>query len=257
MHGFLRMPCLHFSIDNLPGLAKFLTLPGKSSNPPREIAVQNHGLRSFLGSAQSPYLIHANLSEDTGVTGQLALFAEEQRSPAGLQYIADFIAPELERELISRVSALPLQPFQFGAFEGKRRVASFGFRYDYALQRLQSAEPIPSWLTPLIEKVETHDGPSTRIGQVLCTEYDVGVGIGWHRDKPHFDRIFGLSLGASCKFRFRRPAGEKWRRYTLEAAPRSLYMMAGESRHVWEHSIPAVEAKRYSITFRTMADRKT
>jgi alkylated DNA repair dioxygenase AlkB len=34
-------------------------------------------------------------------------------------------------------------------------------------------------------------------------------------------------------------------------------MMSGESRHVWEHSIPAVEAPRYSITFRTMADRKT
>jgi hypothetical protein len=25
-------------------------------------------------------------------------------------------------------------------------------------------------------------------------EYDIGVGIGWHRDQPHFDRIFGLSL---------------------------------------------------------------
>ena len=152
---------------------------------------------------------------------------------------------------------MPLQPFQFGAFEGKRRVASFGFRYDYTLQRLQPAEPLPGWLLPLIQQVETYGGPSTRIAQVLCTEYDVGVGIGWHRDKPHFDRIFGLSLGSPCKFRFRRPAGEKWQRYTLEAAPRSLYMMSGESRRIWEHSIPAVEAPRYSITFRTMGDGKT
>jgi alkylated DNA repair dioxygenase AlkB len=257
VHGFLRMPCLHFSIDNLPESAKFLTLTGKRSNPPRAIAVQNHGLRSFMGSAQSPYLVHANISENTGMTGQLALFADEQSSPAGLQYVAEFIAPDLERELIDHVAALPLQPFQFGAFEGKRRVAWFGFRYDYTLQRLQPAEPIPGWLAPLIEKVEAHGGPSTRIGQVLCTEYDTGVGIGWHRDKPHFDRIFGLSLGASCKFRFRRPAGEKWQRYTLEAAPRSLYMISGEARRVWEHSIPAVEAPRYSITFRTMVDRKT
>jgi len=28
--------------------------------------------------------------------------------------------------------------------------------------------------------------------------------------------------------------------------------MTGASRHVWEHSIPAVETTRYSITFRTM-----
>ena len=83
------------------------------------------------------------------------------------------------------------------------------------------------------------------------------MGIGWHRDKRQFDRIFGLSLGSSCKFRFRRAAGEKWQRYTLETAPRSLYMMSGESRSVWEHSIPAVEAPRNSITFRTMVERKT
>lgn len=199
--------------------------------------------------------MHAYIPEDGGLTRQLALFPQEKTSPEGLRYTAEFIAPALERELISHVSKLPLQPFQFGAFEGKRRVASFGFRY--TLQRLQPAEPIPGWLAPLIEKVEAHGGPSTRIGQVLCTEYDTGVGIGWHRDKPHFDRIFGLSLGASCKFRFRRPAGEKWQRYTLEAAPRSLYMISGEARRVWEHSIPAVEAPRYSITFRTMVDRKT
>jgi alkylated DNA repair dioxygenase AlkB len=191
------------------------------------------------------------------LTRQLALFPPEETSPQGLGYAEEFIAPALERELIAHVSALPLQPFQFGAFEGKRRVASFGFRYDYALQRLQPAEPIPGWIGALIEQVESYGGPSTRIAQVLCTEYDAGVGIGWHRDKPHFDRIFGLSLGSPCKFRFRRADGEKWQRYTLEAVPRSLYMMSGESRRIWEHSIPAVEALRYSITFRTMAEGKT
>jgi alkylated DNA repair dioxygenase AlkB len=190
------------------------------------------------------------------LTEQLALFADDNRAPEGLRYTAEFIAPAIECELIGQVAALPLQPFQFGAFEGKRRGASFGFRYDYTLQRLQPAEPIPAWLLPLIEKVEAFGGRSTQIAQVLCTEYDVGVGIGWHRDKPHFDRIFGLSLGSPCRFRFRRAIGAKWQRHTLEAAPRSLYMMSGESRRVWEHSIPAVEAPRYSITFRTMASRK-
>jgi alkylated DNA repair dioxygenase AlkB len=146
-----------------------------------------------------------------------------------------------------------LQPFQFGAYEGKRRVASFGFRYDYTLRRLQEADPIPEWLGQLIGKLETFGVPTTRIGQVLCTEYDVGVGIGWHRDKPHFDKVFGLSLGSACKFRFRRPACKSWERFTLEARPRSIYMMSGPSREIWEHSIPAVEAQRYSITFRTMA----
>jgi 2OG-Fe(II) oxygenase superfamily len=109
-----------------------------------------------------------------------------------------------------------------------------------------------AWLTSVARSVETFaDLPAGSVRQILCTEYDVGVGIGWHRDKPHFDKVFGLSLGAPCKFRFRRAAGDKWQRFTLTAEPRSLYMLSGESRQIWEHSIPAVEQRRYSITFRT------
>ncbi|MGY3621095.1 alpha-ketoglutarate-dependent dioxygenase AlkB [Bradyrhizobium sp. USDA 10063] len=191
------------------------------------------------------------------MTEQLALFADNSSVPAapeGLRYAADFILPEVEQELIARIAALPLQPFQFGQYQGKRRVASFGFRYDYTERRLREANVIPDWLGPVIERVEAFGGPQTEVAQVLCTEYDTGVGIGWHRDKPQFDRIFGLSLGSPCKFRFRRPAGDKWERFTLEAQPRSIYLLSGAARQVWEHSIPAVEAPRYSITLRTMRD---
>src|SRR6202045_1993461 len=112
---------------------------------------------------------------------QLALFPDQDAGPAGLRYQPEFVPETAESELIARISELPLLPFQFGQFEGKRRVASFGFRYDYALQQLQRAEPTPAWLDEIIAKVETFGGPATRIRQVLCTEYDVGVGIGWHR----------------------------------------------------------------------------
>jgi alkylated DNA repair dioxygenase AlkB len=191
------------------------------------------------------------------LTEQLALFAASNSEPEGLRYAADFVSPETEQELISRVAALPLQPFQFGQYEGKRRVASFGFSYDYTLRRLREAKPIPDWLAPMIRQVEDFGGPGTEIGQILCTEYDTGVGIGWHRDKPHFDGVFGLSLGSACRFRFRRRLGNKWQRFTLDAQPRSLYLMSGPSRQLWEHSIPAVEAPRYSITFRTMVEAKS
>jgi alkylated DNA repair dioxygenase AlkB len=184
---------------------------------------------------------------------QLALFPEPNAGPAGLRYQGEFVSKATEQELISRICELPLKPFQFGAYEGKRRVASFGFRYDYTLKKLQQADPIPDWLISTIGSVEQFGGlPAGSVRQILCTEYDAGVGIGWHRDKPHFDQVFGLSLASACKFRFRRAAGEKWERFTLSAEPRSLYLMSGESRQVWEHSIPAVEQRRYSITFRTM-----
>jgi hypothetical protein len=117
-----------------------------------------------------------------------------------------------DRTIHNDIAALPLQPFQFGQYEGKRRVASFGYSYNYTLRRLSEAEPIPEWLIEVARKVEAFGGPGTEIQQVLCTEYDIGVGIGWHRDKLHFDQIFGLSLGSVCKLRFRRQAYTKWER---------------------------------------------
>jgi alkylated DNA repair dioxygenase AlkB len=184
---------------------------------------------------------------------QLGLFPVGTLGPQGLRYQPGFISPTAERELIARISALPLAPFQFGAFEGKRRVASFGWRYDYTRQRIEAAEDVPEWLKPLIASIEAFEGlPPGEVRQVLCTEYESGAGIGWHRDRPHFNKVFGLSLGSDCKFRFRRKRDEKWERYTLQAEARSLYRMSGEARQVWEHSIPPVEAQRLSVTFRTM-----
>lgn len=183
---------------------------------------------------------------------QLQLFAEESE-PHGFRLIADFVSLEEERALIERIRALPLVPFQFGAFEGKRRVASFGWRYNYALHKLETVTGAPDWLSPFAHHIEAHfQLPNGAIRQFLCTEYDEGTGIGWHRDKPHFDEIFGLSLASACTFRFRRKAKTTWQRLNVDTQPRSLYRMSGDSRHIWEHSIPPVPARRYSITFRTM-----
>jgi len=147
---------------------------------------------------------------------QLALFSDQAAGPAGLRYVTEFISVETERELIARISELPLKPFQFGVFEGNRRVKSFGFRYDYTLQKLEQSDPIPDWLEAIARSVERFgDLPEASVRQVLCTDYDVGVGIGWHRDKPHFDKVFGLSLGSPCRFRFRRRRGSGWERFTL------------------------------------------
>jgi alkylated DNA repair dioxygenase AlkB len=115
---------------------------------------------------------------EAGLPDQLALFSDTPALPDGLRYSADFISHEVERELVMRVAALPLQPFQFGLYEGKRRVASFGWRYDYSQRRLLPAEPFPGWLTALIRQSEAFGGSDTRIDQVLCTEYEAGVGIG-------------------------------------------------------------------------------
>jgi hypothetical protein len=97
------------------------------------------------------------------VSEQFALFETRALLPEGLRYAADLVSPETEQQLISEVRSLPLEPFQFGQFEGKRRVASFGFRYDYALRQLERSEPIPTWLDEIVKKVDAFGGPDTRV----------------------------------------------------------------------------------------------
>jgi hypothetical protein len=101
------------------------------------------------------------------VSEQLTLFEKLPREPEGLRYAADFVSTAIEQKLILGIRTLPLQPFQFGQFVGKRRVASFGFRYDYDLHQLQRAEPMPGWLAVTVEKIETFGGPS-RFGRFFA-----------------------------------------------------------------------------------------
>jgi alkylated DNA repair dioxygenase AlkB len=87
----------------------------------------------------------------------------------------------------------------------------------------------------------------------LITEYQPGAGIGWHRDKAVFGEVVGISLLSPCMFRLRRRVGSSWERASFVAEPRSAYLLAGPSRTEWEHSIPALDSLRYSITFRNLS----
>ena len=86
----------------------------------------------------------------------------------------------------------------------------------------------------------------------LLIKYDEDAGLGWHRDRPVFGDVIGISLLSPAPLRFRRKTGAKWERFTLPAEPRSIYLLRGPARSEWEHSLTPVAALRYSITFRTL-----
>src|SRR5258708_19833633 len=83
---------------------------------------------------------------------RLSMFADKSARPEGLHYQPDFISAQEEAALIGNIRALPLAPFQFGIYEGKRRVVFFGSRYDFTHQRLEAAEELPAWLGPLTRR---------------------------------------------------------------------------------------------------------
>jgi alkylated DNA repair dioxygenase AlkB len=183
---------------------------------------------------------------------QLALF-DDPALPEGFRYQPQFLSREEEAALITRFADLPFKPFEFQQYLGKRKVVYFGFRYDYQRGVMDAAEEPPGWLLPIRERAAAFaELPPGRLVQAMVTEYDVGAPIGWHRDRPQFEDIIGISLGSACTFRFRRKAGAGWERASLIAEPRSIYLLRGPSRSLWEHSLAPVETLRYSITFRTL-----
>jgi alkylated DNA repair dioxygenase AlkB len=130
---------------------------------------------------------------------------------------------------------------------------SFSQRYDFNEHKLFEAEPIPQFLVETYNKVQEASGFTLHaLHQVLVTEYAPGAAIGWHKDRPVFSEVIGLSLLSACVLRFRRPLGRKWERFSIQAAPRSAYFLEGPARWQWEHSIPSVDKLRYSITFRDL-----
>jgi alkylated DNA repair dioxygenase AlkB len=174
--------------------------------------------------------------------------------PAGFQYEPEFIDLRTEADLVGHLRMLELKPFEFHGHLGNRRVVSFGLRYNYDQREVETAPQIPTFLDDLRSKAAAFANRSAyEVKQVGINEYRTGAGVGWHRDKPEFGDVIGVSLLMPAKMRLRKQDGLKWERHSLVLQPRSIYLLSGASRREWEHSIAPVEQLRYSIMFRTLA----
>jgi len=174
--------------------------------------------------------------------------------PPGLSTRAEFVSREEEAALLAAAATLPFKPFEYQGWLGKRETVSFGWRYDFNQARVEPAPPIPDFLLPVRERAAAFAGIEPAVfEQALVIRYGVGAALGWHRDRPAFDRVFGLSLSSDAVLRFRRRGVRGFERYSLDARARSAYLLTGEIRHEWEHSLAAVAVERFSITFRSRA----
>ena len=176
--------------------------------------------------------------------------------PEGFIYQSDFLSGQEERSLLEHIKVLPFREFEFHGFTGKRRIVSFGWRYDFNGGGLTKTDDMPDFLSGIRERAERFAAIQPgELQQVLITEYSPGAAIGWHKDRSVFGDVLGISLLSACTFRLRLKTSNRWQRRSLTAEPRSVYLLRGSSRSEWEHSIPRVESLRYSITFRNVLER--
>ena len=174
--------------------------------------------------------------------------------PAGLLYQAGAVTEAEEQALVAAIEAMEFSEVRMRGQTARRTVLHFGYRYDYEAWTLVPTDPVPASMTWLLDRaaavaaVDPGDW-----AEVLVTRYPPGAGIGWHRDAPMFGpKVVGLSLLAPCRLRFQRRTPDRRFVHELQLAPRSAYVLAGAARWSWQHSIPAMDALRYSVTFRTL-----
>jgi alkylated DNA repair dioxygenase AlkB len=186
------------------------------------------------------------------------LFVPAPALPPGLTYESGFLSAEDEQLLLAVIRELPFQEAQYRVWQARRRIVSYGGRYDFTHHSLDDAPPIPKFLHPLRERVAAWAG--LRVSQIhhaMIAEYRPSTPLGWHRDVPEFEQIVGVSLLAPARMRLRpyppRPGDRT--KHVLELAPRSIYTMRGPARWEWQHAISPTKALRYSITFRTLRSR--
>jgi alkylated DNA repair protein (DNA oxidative demethylase) len=177
-------------------------------------------------------------------------------SPEGLVLRPELLTVDEEAELLDRLGELRFDPIVMHGRQARRTARHYGLGYDYESRTPQPGEPIPDWVLPVRERAAELAGEDPEdLVEVLVQRYPEGSTIGWHRDAPAFETVIGVSLGGSSRLRFQRGTGEQRQVWEVTLEPRSGYVLTGEARRSWQHSIPPTKALRYSITFRTLRRR--
>jgi alkylated DNA repair protein (DNA oxidative demethylase) len=174
--------------------------------------------------------------------------------PPGLIYEPEFISRVDEETLLTRFDSLSFNKVEMRGFIARREVIHYGWDYLYDEWKIEPTLPLPSFLEPLRANVAARIGVEPEsLAEVLVSKYPPGAGIGWHRDAPMFgETVAGVSVGSRCVLRFRRMSKEEIVTWKQEVASRSLYLLEGAARRIWQHSIDSTPELRYSITFRTL-----
>jgi alkylated DNA repair dioxygenase AlkB len=173
--------------------------------------------------------------------------------PEGLVLRAELLTAGEEAELLERLGDLRFDPIVMHGREARRTARHYGLGYDYESRTPLPGDPVPEWLLPVRGRAADLAGAEPEeLVEVLVQRYPPGATIGWHRDAPAFGTVVGVSLGGTSRLRFQRGTGDLRRVWEIALEPRSGYVLAGEARRSWQHSIPPTKELRYSITFRTL-----
>eukprot|EP00002_Diphylleia_rotans_P033729 TRINITY_DN7200_c0_g1_i3.p1 TRINITY_DN7200_c0_g1~~TRINITY_DN7200_c0_g1_i3.p1 ORF type:complete len:272 (-),score=44.18 TRINITY_DN7200_c0_g1_i3:14-829(-) len=137
----------------------------------------------------------------------------------------------------------------------RRRVQHYGYPFNYQIRRLEVDKPRTEFPPPYEEIAqqlyELGFFPSPP-NQLTLNDYQAGQGIRFHVDShsSFLDEVASISMGSDCIMEFRLPLQDitqgRHRKHHQETEEtvnillprRSLLILQGDARYLWDHQIP-------------------
>src|SRR5258706_1608999 len=178
---------------------------------------------------------------------------EHHPQPKGLYYFPNFIqfGDQILAEIYSTNQFVGVTTNQ-----KSRRVIQYGYLYSYTGEMpLQLTKPIPKNLSFIQQQIQSLnlDQKIPIFDQLIINEYLPGQGISPHIDhqKKFGPMIACLTLGGGTEIILTR---DHYPTFHLYVEPNSLYILSGEARYLWKHSIPQ---RKSDLVNGTRKSRKT
>jgi alkylated DNA repair dioxygenase AlkB len=179
----------------------------------------------------------------------------------GLLYMKDYLTEKEEKKLFKQLDRGEI-PWENDL---SRRTSQFGTSYNYKSKKVNILpdRPVTGIIKTLAGNISESFGGD--FNNIICNEYTKKQGITAHTDSKIFGEIVcGVSIGSGANMVFEHKTKGK---LNLWLEPRSMFLMEGEARYDWKHSIsPLVnmpyedgkvkredDFRRVSITFRTLS----
>ncbi|KAL7465388.1 hypothetical protein ACHAXS_006971 [Conticribra weissflogii] len=157
-------------------------------------------------------------------------------------------------------------PWETGSQMQHRKIAQFGnCKYDYLADIAvacdgdefnSTSHPIPEYIRQVLLHPDKIDD-SEKYTQCIINLYEGVNEIPWHVDHEYFgERVLVYTFGEErpLLFRKKKKCDNSLDGYIYaKSYPRhcSMYLLKGEARKEWEHSVPSGLGQRVSITFRS------
>jgi alkylated DNA repair dioxygenase AlkB len=167
----------------------------------------------------------------------------------GLTYIPNFLTQEEIKELYTYLEKEKWSGISHRV--DSREVVQYGYIYAYDRSGMTKTDPVPERYLKLLKRVDNKS--VDKIDQLIINKYKADQGISPHVDHVKYfsDTVICISIGREVEVIF--TSENKEHIYKLKVESGSLYIMTGDARYKYTHSIEAREKEgelRYSLTFR-------